>query len=381
MRLGRFLAGALSLAAPVAAVAADAPHDRSWSGVGGAIDCQSCHVAHVAPGGSLTRQAGNFNLCQSCHLNLSSFGFPWAVGHQASPGSGGRSHRWDAVATNLGATQPNPASADPVEAAMGTHLDGNKLQCSTCHDPHQADVNATDATAHTSIALNTNIGRTAGTGTGTLQLTGVPAGARAAGYVIKISGATAFKISHDNGLTYFGYNGTLTPRWAADSTAGYASGKAFVSGTPVTLDDELTQVTFTGTFDAVAPEDVFASFYVSYPFLQADNTASRMCATCHRDRDMRWQDVEGGNANGIAGGVKTVSLGTTVFHHPVGQALAKSYDRAPATILDADGSAQSGATEGRRTNDLVLGAGGVVSCMTCHHPHNADSNSLTEDPR
>jgi len=77
-----------------------------------------------------------------------------------------------------------------------------------------------------------------------------------------------------------------------------------------------------------------------------------------------------------------VTLGTTVFSHPVGHALnanAKGYDRTGG-ILDAHGGLQS-AGDGNRTNDLETGTGGAVTCLTCHHPHNADSNSLTVDPR
>ena len=380
MRPGRILAVGLALAAPLAALPTDAPHDASWGGVGGPVSCRSCHVAHVALGGALTRVEGNFNLCQSCHLNLTGFGFPWTLGDQAVPRSGGRSHRWDAAATNLGATAPHPGSPDPVESAMGKRLDGGNLQCSTCHDQHQADVFTTDATVHTSVALATDVARTAGSGTGTLRLTSVPAGAKAAGYVIKISAASAFKISHDNGLSYFGYDAAATPKWGPEGAPPYLNGKAFASGTPVTLDDELTAVTFTGAFSTT---DVFSGFFVAYPFLRAENAAGRMCTTCHKDRDMRWEDVQGGVANGFAGGVlPTVTLGTTVFSHPVGNALnanTKGYDQ-PGGILDASGALQS-AGDGNRTNDLQTTATGVVTCLTCHHPHNADSNSVSVDPR
>jgi predicted CXXCH cytochrome family protein len=367
------LAAALAVAAPLAALATDAPHDASWAGAGGAIDCSSCHRLHFSPGGTLTAQAGNFNLCQSCHLNSTNFGFPWAAGHQATPGTGGRSHRWDAVASNLGATPPNPASADPLESGMGKHLDtGNVLKCSTCHDVHQAD--AFPGTAHTSVPLATNVSRTAGTGTGSLQLTSVPSGAKAFGYVLRISGASQFKISHDNGATYFGWNGTS---WGADSLGGFASGKPFTPGAAVSLDDGVTTVTFgaTGTFSV---GDTFASFYVSYPFLRGNGGA--MCVGCHKDRNQTWQNVEG--TGPLAGNGQAITLGTTVFSHPVGQAPnanARGYDRASGAILDADGGVQSPG-DGNPTNDLVL-VGGTVGCLTCHHPHNADSNSLTVDPR
>jgi len=383
MSSGRILAAALALAAPLAAGATDAPHDASWAGVGGAINCQSCHVAHFSVGGSLTKQAGNFNLCQSCHLNLSGFGFPWSTSHQASPGTGGRSHRWDALATNLGATQPNPGSADPTEAAMGKRIDGNRLQCSTCHDQHQSDFWPVGGrgTTHVSLPLAPAANNpVSGNLNATLTINAPSASATAKGYLVDVvtagSSTTArFRLSNDNGVSWFGCSapGTYVP-YVASPSNGCAAGAA------VQLNDgaNLT-VAFGGTALAVGDQ---WRFYVSYPYLRADNTAGRMCTTCHRDRNQTFQNVEGSGT--LAGTGQAITLGTTVFHHPTGQALdanGRGYDRAAAALLDADGSAQVAGTEGRLTNDLVVGAGGVVSCGSCHHPHGADSNSLTEDPR
>jgi hypothetical protein len=223
-----------------------------------------------------------------------------------------------------------------------------------------------------------------GTGTGTLELTYVTDTVVAAGWMIAISGPNQFKISHDRGLTFFGYNSALN-KWDVDTLAGYTTGKNFVSGTEVTLDDDKTRVRLTGTFDSTPAVDAFQTFYVSWPFLRADNTNSNMCVKCHQDRDMNHIDVEGGAANGLTGGkLTTVNLGTTVFSHPVGVALTRSYDRVSGgvpTVLDADGSLQSAGTETNKTNDYRFGTGNVVHCMTCHHPHNADSNSITQDPR
>ncbi len=94
---------------------------------------------------------------------------------------------------------------------------------------------------------------------------------------------------------------------------------------------------------------------------------------------MRWQDVEGGNANGVAGGVKTVTLGTTVFSHPVSQTMTKTYDLPAAAILDANGATTQAVGDGNASNNLVLGSGNVVTCLTCHQVHNADSNSLSDE--
>lgn len=375
MRPGRILA-AVALALPLAAGGTDAPHDASWAGVGGAISCQSCHVAHFAPGGSLTLQAGNFNLCQSCHLNQTGFGFPWSAGQQAVPGTGGRSHRWDATATNLGATAPSPSSTNPVEAAMGKRLAGGLLQCSTCHDQHQADPWPAGGRGgqHVSTPVAT------GTGNGTLTVATPAAAAAAKGYLIDVvtagSSTTArFRLSNDNGVSWFGCAAPTTYTYVA-----YTGANSCQAGASVALNDGANvTVAFGGTTLNVGDR---LRFYLSYPYLRGDDTNDGLCTVCHKDRNQTFQNVEG--TGPLAGNGQAVTLGQTVFHHPVNQALnanGHGYDRTAVTLLDADGSAQSAGTEPNRTNDLALGAGGVVGCGSCHHPHGADSNSLTVDPR
>lgn len=366
-RMIRPLALAAVLAAPLAARATQAPHDASSD-----YGCKNCHIAHKSLGTALTKTNTTAALCDSCHVSGLGFGFPWSSGQQAQPGTSGSSHSWTALASNLGATSPDPSSADTLTADMGHHLDGGtRLKCTTCHDVHQAD--GVGGTLHASVTLGTNLTVTSGTGTGTLQLTATPAVAKAAGYVIKISGTNQFKLSHDNGKTYFGWNGTT---WGADSLAGYANGKPFTPGTPVTLDDGITLVTFSaaGTFVS----QIWQNFYVSYPFLRG--TGAMMCVTCHRDRNQTWQNVEG--TGPLAGNGQSITLGTTYLSHPVNQPLGangRGYDRTGG-ILDANGALQS-TGDGNTTNDLVVDSSSNVTCLSCHHPHNADSNSMTVDPR
>jgi hypothetical protein len=381
MRSVRGLAVAALVAVPLGAAATEAPHD-----VSSGFACRNCHIAHGG-GTGLTSASVNSALCDSCHVSGLAFGFPFTSGQQAVPDVSGTSHSWSALASNLGATPPDPKSASTVVAALGQHLDaGGKLKCSTCHDAHVADTFG--GTVHASVQFVTTIARSAGTGTGALQLTSAPAGARAAGYVLRISSASPaqFKISHDGGATWFGYAGT---GWAPDTSSGYASGKPFTAGTAVSLDDGVTTVTFLGGTFVVG--DTWKSFYVSYPFRRAN--AQAMCVGCHQDRNQTFQNVEG--TGPLAGNLQPVFLGTTYFSHPVDQALnanGRGYDRASNAVLDADGSVQplysqsagvphpSGG-DGNFTNDLVLDAAGNVNCLSCHHPHNADSNSLTVDPR
>lgn len=356
MRVAGYLALALSVAVPAGALAVDPPHDQL-------ANCGGCHLGHNAPGGSLTGRAGNANLCQSCHSPVggggpSGHGFPWVEEDQAVPGIGGRSHSWSARATNMGATPPRAGASDPGEAAMAAYLDAGSLKCTTCHDAHQADaVVASGRGTLRASPPSKPLGAT-----GTVSVASAPAGIAAKSYVVQITvggdpGTARFRVSNDRRIS-----------WVQENVA---------TGATVTLADGVV-LAFGGT--AFVPGHEYA-FHVSYPFLRADNTASKMCVTCHRDRDQRWQDVKGGGPNGHPGGkLSSVILGTTVFHHPVGQPLdanARGYDRAGG-ILDVNGQAQS-AGDGNASNDLVLDAGGVVHCMTCHGPHNADSNSRTED--
>ncbi len=357
MRLRTYVALALVAAAPAAAFATDPPHDEG-------ANCAGCHFGHNAPGGSLTVASGIANLCQSCHSPVGAggptgFGFPWALSDQAVPGTSGRSHSWSGLASNQGATPPDPGSSDPVEAAMGGYLDaGGSLKCTTCHDAHQSDAvpGSGRGAQHVSAPAKT----VAAGGSGTVAVTSAPAELPSKAYVIQLTtggavGTARFRVSNDKKIS-----------WVQSNVAAAAS---------VSLADGVVLAFGGGGF--VAGEEY--QFYVSYPFVRANNTGSAMCVACHKDRNMRWQDVEGRTDGRLGTGIV---LGTTVFSHPVGQALnanGRGYDRT-AGVLEPTGAAQA-TGDGNESNDLALDASGLVGCSSCHHVHNADSNSLTADPR
>lgn len=99
--------------------------------------CNSCHIFHNAPGGSLTSLFGNANLCISCH-NPSGLASSLSLDNsdKAIPGIGGTSHAWDVLATNS-----NYETVNPSDPEMVLRLDGGNIICSTCHDQHNSNTN------------------------------------------------------------------------------------------------------------------------------------------------------------------------------------------------------------------------------------------------
>ena len=361
----RIQALALALVAPLAARAIDAPHEAG-------TNCSACHMGHNAPGGSLTHTAGNASLCFSCHQFSAKYG--WGTSDLAIPGTSGTSHHWSAPATNLGATPPAPGTP------MGNRLDGGNLTCSTCHDQHNNGASASGGTQQVTAITPTRVG--ASTGVVSFAAGSPTAAATAKFYRIEITGAgsestTRFRLSNDKGLSWLG---CAAPGAYVQYVASPSN--ACAAGASVPLNDG-TKVTVAFGAGSYAAGDRF-DFHVAYPFLRVANVDAAMCVECHRDRAMHWQDAEGGVANGVAGGVlPAVTLGTTRFSHPVGQALNQGgrTNGLPGGILDANGMVQATSADTNETNDLVTGTGGVVTCLTCHHPHGADSNSISVDPR
>lgn len=347
--------------------ALDSPHDGSFSGA--VTSCQDCHKLHASTGGTLLGGAYNYSsnndACLTCHDNTPSspsylFTNKWSTGREAVLGTSGDQHKWSGPA-NVAAA----GAQTPLDGGLSSHLIGGALQCGTCHDPHGIrnttqsiqSTYAPSTSVHSSFPLNvaqTPIVPVTGS-TGKLKLMAM-AGAKPAGYGIKSTSGTTFVISHNYGRGSSKTWGATTYTFAVGDTAAQ----------DVALDDPAVKVRFTAT-PTVGEE---WSFYVSYPFLRGPNVTDQMCLDCHRSRNMTHTTVEGGN-------VSYPANGTNVFSHPVGQALnanGKSYDR--ATPLDADGSA----ADSNPGNDIKM-VGGVVSCSSCHAPHNASSNSLSVEVR
>jgi predicted CXXCH cytochrome family protein len=367
MRSGTLVGLLLAVAIPLVSRAADAPHDNDDA------LCSNCHMAHNAPGASLTTKEGNFNLCNSCHLNSTNFGFKgWTVSIQAVPGASGRSHRWDADASNRGATPPSAASGLVDEQEMGKRLDGGKLMCSTCHDVHDADSQPVSGRGRQTVSDVTKIGALPSPGTGALSVAGtVDPGATAKGYLVDVVAAGAettarYRLSNDNAKSWFGCTAPTTYTYVAwDGVA--ANGCQAGSSVPLN-DGANVSVTFgVGTYQV---GDRFA-FYVSYPFVRANETSGKMCVICHKDRNMSAANVQGSGMH--AGTGAPIVPGTTVFHHPV-------FEQQSVAPLDATGVVQAGEGDGNPSNDLVVDGQSRVTCLSCHRVHSAESNSLSTQP-
>lgn len=350
--------------------------------VGGATDwqhespnrnenCNYCHSLFVGV-------PSNFNnACLGCHNQPAhKFGSPWTASDEAVPGVTGMSHNWSGAVESPGAGATAKWLPDSARAML---VNGN-LQCTVCHNPHVSETAPAAESMHTSIPVGVPQPKTGTlgmpTGTGTLTLSVVP-GTPAIGYRVKVqtvaAGGGSFIISHFPGApdgTWMNWTGSA---WEYVSSSG--PGRPYSNGVDVPLD--VGGVTIRLSAGAVVGD--YWDFYVGYPFLRMTNVGDAVCFNCHQERVMNHVRARGLDRYYLPNGVRK-------FSHPVGIGLnANGFGTDRGTILDADGTAGSSATDGlgavpNATNDLLL-KGGVVGCTTCHAAHNADTNSLTVDAR
>jgi predicted CXXCH cytochrome family protein len=353
------VAAGVALLAGGAARAADAPHDAST--IANATGCDDCHKLHGSIGPALGKAPDNFTVCTNCHNNLAAaftFGGKWYSSDQATPGAGGRSHRWAASTTN----GPHGATP-PANAELLKRTPNGFMQCSTCHDQHLAEAGRAPHHLHVSVATDTPLPQSGGPASGATMKVTVAGGAAAAarGYRIRIGPANdRFQVSHD------ARNGWGAAVWSATPYAIPGANVAIALSQPD--DDPAVSVSF-GAIPTAAGG--YWDFYVSYPFLRMSIAEGELCLECHPTRNQAHADLETSATYGWASGKP--------FSHPVGEALnanGRGYD--VATPLEVMGGPQ-GATPS--SSHLRLSPTGKVTCLSCHAAHNADSNSQTVDAR
>lgn len=355
----RVLTIAALLLGPLAARAVDAPHDPSMT----TGSCVGCHdLANGAGGNGPTPNT----VCTSCHSAVGSVSRLMSDAEQAVPATGGVHHRWDSVPTVASA-----GALTPLHPFLNTRLPSGRVQCATCHDPHQARAANVPATISASLAVGTAVSRTGPVGAATqrMVLQPLPANPTPQGYRIKVT-ATGFIISHDAQAT------NPTPTWLNFVGGVWTAGVDNGQGRPIALNTDLAldganplTIRFTSALPVAGD---FWDFYVSYPFVRAYSPPDQICIDCHRDRYTDHLTTRGAPGYGWAAGARRHS-------HPVYQGLgenAEGYDR--AAPIDANGGAAG--SDGNPSNDLVL-TNGQVTCLTCHSVHHADSNSISDDSK
>lgn len=140
---------------------ADPPHATAQG-----VKCNSCHSLHAAPGGALTKDADNANLCFSCHTAAGvASDKRLSVAMLANPGtSTGTSHRWDR-SMSAGVAPLNLAvgnTANPYGLRTASELSSQALKdrlsfynnvvtCSVCHNQHSQTMNPWDPNSSATV--------------------------------------------------------------------------------------------------------------------------------------------------------------------------------------------------------------------------------------
>lgn len=330
MRLMRSAVLLTLLAVPAARLLAlDPPHDASSS-----IQCVSCHLFHGAPGGTLTRVAGNPNLCMTvCHnAGGQAAAKAFANSDKARPGVSGTSHRWDSGPS--GWVEPDGANTSTGTIQSGGAYTGRVEQTITI----------TIAAAGQSGAATFNwSGTSGGSGTGVLSGTSVPL---TAGVVLSFAnGATSPSFrAGDRWRLYVRTDLRLPsssdpferPMWQRlaeltrqpSGTWDSTFAKAVCS---VCHNQHLQDKT---PFDPSAPAYTGAGSGAGRHFQRQNNDANQMCHVCHSAR----------NVQSSAGG-----------SHPVGVSIPGGYFQTPPS--------------------LPLTTAGRVECLSCHAQHYATSGN------
>jgi len=314
----------IMLIAPLA-LALDPPHDTSRN-----INCINCHTPHGAAGGSITRVAGNPNLCMSCHVpaGLAS-NRPFADSDQALPGISGTSHRWDSGPS--GHVKANDGNVSSGTMRSGGAFSGRIERVYTITITSSGD---------SGVALynwNDNAGNSGNgiSGTGVVLDQGLLLnfidGAYSPAFVLNDSWTLRVRTDlrlPDLDIPAERQMGLRLAEITRNPDRSFNTTNAKVVCS--VCHDQHSQEN--AAFDPLAPVFTGAGTGEGRHFQREPNELNQMCRTCHSPRDVQ-SSAEGS--------------------HPIRVTIPPGEFQAPA-LLPLDGNAE-------------------VACMSCHMPHNSDS--------
>lgn len=305
------------------------------------ISCFDCHKMHSAPGGRLTAYLGNVNLCQSCHKSggMANLLILENV-DQATPGTLGKHHRWDATAVN--ATYQTDT---PLNSSMAARLESGKIMCSTCHDQHSQAKKPMDPMAFpngtfTAGVYGNHYQRIDN------QTNQMCKDCHRARDIQSVRTYTGNKLSHPVGVTVSSVN---TPMHSVPyDVNGVAQAVAGAGG--------------------------------AYPLFSKANSAGS--TTTLNDTTKSW------TPNALVGLVIRFTSGSNknLIRTITANTATQIQWSAALSVATANGHTYEVDADGNVTNNLRLDnngtpsyAAGMVQCMSCHGPHFSDSNSSTYD--
>ncbi|MDF1565968.1 MAG: hypothetical protein P1V51_23235 [Deltaproteobacteria bacterium] len=348
------LAALLLWAGP--ALASDPPHNQASTG----INCANCHQGHRGRGMSLTTVDGNKHACLSCHKDAQTHLAAFNEADQANQVTKtGLHHRWDTGLAGY-VLKTSTANGSTGEIESGGAFSGSGVKTYT--------VTISQTGSDTAARFDwTGVGSAGGAGTSVLCGTdvvlneGITLSCKPEPFADAVGSCGQFFCAGD---IFTVEVSSSVPLPQGGSPLRLMEGKVSCS----TCHNQHLQTAASHTSRTVNGD-------LWKHFMAIDNDAGQLCRECHTDRF-----PDSGDPNYPFD--LTRSHTTTNRSHPVGVVLnanGKGYDR--AVPLDANGGVQgTGEADGISSNDLLLGAGGVVTCLTCHGVHSgaADSNSQTE---
>lgn len=299
------------------AYALDPPHSLTAAG-----NCSNCHTPHHALGGTLTKVAGNPNLCQSCHVTgglASARALPNSDQAQPAPGlpagtaPAGNSHRWDSGPS--GHVSPDAANTSTGAVQSGGALTGRYPKTYTLAITAPGDVGT---------AVFSWTDTLGGSGSGMVTGTEVPLNEGITATFTNGGTSPSFKTG-DQWRVYVRTELRLptTPALAAR----ISEGKIMCS----TCHNQHSQAN--QPFDPTAPAyggagTGWTGTGVGRHYQRVANDQAQMCEDCHNAR---------------------VVTSSTQGSHPVGVPIPGGQFKAPSIV--------------------PLDSTGKVRCLTCHRPH------------